>query len=369
MNYPGRFSFPKTLELEMMTPHWKPRQEVSLQPSLSALRIGILGTAGIGANFVRGVSPSQKIKVSAVASRDQARAERFAQDHGITRFFGSYDELLADSEIDAVYNPLPNSLHAHWSIRALEAGKHVLCEKPLATTSEDARAMFRVAEQTGLQLVEGYPYRSQPLTRKLRQILAAGEIGRVELIQASFGFPMTDASNIRLSPTLGGGALWDAGCYPISLVRMIAGECPIRVHAAATWISAQVDKTVVALFEFASGLFAQVSCSFGTAVHRHALIAGSAGIIETTYWNNPPMGRPATLQLRRGTNWEAGFGYESVEAPAVNGFLAEAESFFDLVTQGSSCWTGATKAESIDIARMIEAIKHSSQTGHAEAVH
>jgi xylose dehydrogenase (NAD/NADP) len=339
-----------------------------LNPSISPLRIGVLGTARIGATFVRGASASHKLTVAAVASRDGSRAQRFAQDHGIPRFFGSYDELLADSEIDAVYNPLPNSLHAHWSIRALEAGKHVLCEKPLATTSEDARTMFRVAEQTGLQLVEGYPYRSQPLTRKLSQILAAGEIGRVELIQASFGFPMTDASNVRLNPTLGGGALWDAGCYPISLVRMIAGECPVRAHAAATWVSAQIDKTVVAMFEFATGLLAQVSCSFGTALHRHALIAGSAGIIETAYSNNPPMDRPATMQLRRGTTWEAGFGYESVEAPAANGFLAEAESFCDLITQGSSFWSGATKTESIDIVRMIEAVKRSSHSGHAEAL-
>lgn len=332
-------------------------------PMVAPIRIGILGTASIAAKFVRGVSSSKKLQVSTIASRDISKAKHFAQEHRIGKAFGSYEELLADPEIDAIYNPLPNTLHAEWSIRALEAGKHVLCEKPLATTHEEAQAMFDAAEKAGRHLVEAYHYWSQPLTQKMRQILAAGEIGRVELIQASFGFSMTGVANIRLDDALGGGALWDAGCYPISLVRMVAGALPIRTHAAATWIKPKLERTATAIFEFESGLLAQIACSFGTAVHRHALIAGSGGLIETMYWNNPPIDRPAALRLRRGITWEVGHEYEAIEAPAMNGFLAEAESFCDLLTLGPRGWNGATKEESLDIARMIDAVKRCSQSG------
>ena len=329
-----------------------------------ALRIGILSTAKIAGEFMRGVKSSQKIDVTAVARRDAARGKQFARDHGIATVLCSYEALLADPSIEAIYNPLPNSLHAAWSIRALEAGKHVLCEKPLAMSAAEAREMFKVAARHGRHLVEAYPYRAQPLTRQLRRMLAAGAIGSVQSIQANFGFQMSDTRNIRLDAALGGGALMDAGCYPVSLIRMIAGESPTRVFAAARWVSAGVDQSIAATFEFDKGLLAQMSCSFGTAVHRHAFIVGSTGVIETNYQNTPPPGRPARLQIKRGIAWDVEF--EAIEAPAINGFLAEAESFSDLVRLGPSHWSGATEEESIDIARMIDAIKRSARTGTVE---
>jgi xylose dehydrogenase (NAD/NADP) len=181
--------------------------------ALSSLRIGILGTAKIARQFVQGVRCSNKVTVIVVASRERSRAQRFAEELGLSRFSASYEDLLADPEVDAIYNPLPNSLHTEWSIRAARAGKHILCEKPLAATADEARDMIREARQAGVYLMEAYPYRSQPLITKLQEILAAGEIGSVRLIRADFGFHMSDERNIRLDPSLKGGPL---GCGMLS---------------------------------------------------------------------------------------------------------------------------------------------------------
>ena len=246
---------------------------------------------------------------------------------------------------------------------AIAAGKHVLCEKPLATSPGDVRAMFDAATQRGVRLVEGYPYRAQPQTLKMRELLAAKSIGRVRFIQASIGFPMSDPSNIRLNPALAGGALMDAGCYPVSLVRMIAGERPIRVQAVADRAESGVDRTLVASLEHGDGLLAQISCSFATARHRHAFIAGDAGSIGTTYLNDTSAAFPANLEVRRGPGWEA--PRETIENSTTDGFLAEAESFCDLVTHGWDRWTGVTPDESIDIALTLEAISASARCGGA----
>jgi D-xylose 1-dehydrogenase (NADP+, D-xylono-1,5-lactone-forming) len=255
--------------------------------------------------------------------------------------------------------PLPNNLHAMWSIRAVEAGKHVLCEKPLAASAADARAMFDAAKRSGVYLVEGYPYRAQPQTVKLRQLLGDGAIGRPMIVQASFGFPLADAANIRMSPELAGGALMDAGSYPVSLVRTVAGAAPRRVSAMSQWGPSGVDLSTLATMEFADGLLAQISCTFATARHRHAFIAGDAGSIATTYYNDTSAAFPPLLEVRRGTGWDA--SREVVETAATSGFLAEAESFHDLVRFGWSHWTGATPDESIDIARTLEALSASAR--------
>lgn len=324
------------------------------------LRLGILSTANIGRSFVKGVQPSATVKVVAVASRDAAKAKRFAAEVGIPGIHDSYDALLADPEIDAVYNPLPNSLHAEWSIRAVEAGKHVLCEKPLAASASEARVMFEAAKRNGVHLVEGYPYRAQPQTLKLRELLDEGAVGRVQLIQASFGFTLKDGANIRLDPSLAGGALMDAGSYPVSLARMVAKEGPSRVSALAKWTDSGVDRTLVATIEFPSGLLAQISCSFDTAVHRRALIAGTEGILQTTFYNNPSPAAPPILHLQRGKGWDA--SVETLEVSTTNGFLGEAESFERLVRLGPEHWTGATPGESLDIMLTLEALLRSARS-------
>ncbi|BBK34419.1 putative dehydrogenase [Stella humosa] len=330
------------------------------------LQLGILGAANIARAFTSGVAPSADVAIAAVASRDPAKAEAFARECGIPRFHGSYEAMLADPDIEAIYNPLPNSLHAEWSIRAVEAGKHVLCEKPLAMTAAEARAMFDAARRHGRHLVEAYPYRAQAQTLKMRELLAAGAIGRVELVRSSFGIPFSDPTNIRLKPEVGGGALLDAGSYAVSLALLAVGERPERVSATSRWSATGVDLSTVATLEFPGGALGLVSCSFATAYHRQALISGAAGTIETTYLNHPPMGGPPVLSVKRGTT--AAAVAEIVEVAPGNGFLAEAESFVRLLRQGREHWTGATPEESIDIALTLDAIGESARSGAAVRV-
>jgi predicted dehydrogenase len=279
--------------------------------------------------------------------------------------------MLADREIDAVYNPLPNSLHAEWSIAAARAGKHVLCEKPLAASAEEARAMFAAARTYGVHLVEAYPYLAQPQTLKMRELLMDRAIGEVRLIQASFGFTLTDRGNIRLNPRLAGGSLMDVGVYPVSLIRIIAGQRAARVQAAARWTDggeagSGVDNAMAATLSFDSGLFAQLTCSFGSALHRQALIVGAAGVIQTTYRNHTSAEQPGVLSLRTGSGPQAVDGI--IETPPINGFLAEAESFERMVREGATHWIGATPEESVDIMATLEALLRSARSGAAELV-
>jgi xylose dehydrogenase (NAD/NADP) len=257
-------------------------------------------------------------------------------------------------------------MHAEWSIRACEAGKHVLCEKPLCATAAEARAMFEAARRNGVHLVEGYPYRAQPQTLKLLEIVDSGAIGKLQLIQASFGFTLAAGPNIRTDPNLAGGALMDVGAYPVSLVQMVARERPARVHAVAHW-SGGVDHALAATMEFESGLLAQISCSFSTSVHRQALIAGTGGVIQTPFLNHPPMDRPAELLLKRGV--AANQEFERIPSVAMNGFLAEAESFAALVQGVSVQWHGPSPEESVDIAATLEAILQSARSGKPATLH
>ena len=335
-------------------------------PPSGPLRLGVLGAARIARLFVAAVKPSTKVSVTAVASRDADRATAFAREVGVERVHASYDALLADPDVDAVYVPLANSLHARWSIRAAEAGKHVLCEKPLATTAGEARAMFEAAQRGGVYLVEAYPYRAQPQTLKLRELLGQQAIGKLKTVHAAFGFPLADATNVRMDPGLAGGAIMDAGSYPVSIVRMIAGAAPNRVHASSRWAPSGVDRTTVATLEFADGLLAQVACSFDTARHRHAIIIGDAGSITTTYFNDTSPDLPPLLHVKRGAGWDA--KQEVIETPMASGFFAEAEAFHDLVRSGWATWPGTTSAESMDIAATLEAMAVSARSGAAVVV-
>lgn len=335
-------------------------------PAIKPLRIGVIGTAAIARAFIAAVAPSDRIKVAAVASRDSAKAEAYAREVGIPRAFGSYEALLADRDIDAVYNPLPNSLHAEWSIKAAAAGKHILCEKPLATSGAEARAMFDAARKHGVQLVEAYPYLAQAQTQKALELVRSGTIGRLHLVRTSFAVPFSDATNIRLKPDLAGGSLMDAGSYALSFLRVIAGERPSRVHAFARWADTGVDRTLAATIDFPSGLIGQISSSFATGYYRTAHMAGEGGTIETTFLNHPPIGGPPRVLLRRGTT--AATQTETIDVEGGNGFLAEANSFARMLTDGSSHWTGATQAESIDIAATLAALLASARTGKTTEV-
>lgn len=330
--------------------------------AVSPVRFGILGAANIARKFTSGVAGSALLQVEAVASRDAAKAAAFAAECGIPRTHASYEALLADPAIEAVYIPLPNSLHAEWIMRTLAAGKHVLCEKPFTLTGAEARAAYAAARAAGLHLAEAYPYMSQPQTLRMRALLAEGAIGRVQIATAAFGFciatpegePLVDPANIRLDPAVGGGALLDAGTYAMSLLRIAVGEAPSRVRATGRFTKAGVDQTVAATLEFPSGAIGQLTTSLATAAHRHAIIIGERGVIETGYGNHGPADGHLPLRIQRGAPGTTPFDTETL--PAGDGFLAEAESFARLLRQGPGQWNGASEAESIDTVRALAAI-------------
>ncbi|MES1200486.1 MAG: Gfo/Idh/MocA family oxidoreductase [Pseudomonadota bacterium] len=321
------------------------------------LRIGILGSARIARSFCDGVRGSDKVTVAAIASRQQETAEAFARDMGIAKAYPSYEALLADDTIDAIYNPLPHGLHRLWSVRAAEAGKHVLCEKPFGMDASDVVAILDAAKRHSVHIVEAYPYLAQPQTQKLRELVRAGALGRVRLIIATFGFNLVNPGDIRLDPALGAGALYDVGCYALSLTRVLTGEKPARVAAAADFYEAGGDRSLAATLEHASGPLGQISCSFATQHTRYALVIGEDATVETNFWNHTNPKFPARLRIKRGG---APQEWETLTLPETNGFRAEAESFADLIAGG--VWTGATAQESLDIAQTIDAVRKAAET-------
>ena len=325
------------------------------------LRLGVIGAANIARLFISALRGSTKVEVCAVASRDAEKAAAFAKQNNIEQSFGSYEAMLADPTIEAVYNPLPNNLHAEWTIKAANAGKHVICEKPFAANSAETKAMFDAAAVNNVYVVEAYPYRAQPQTIKLAELLREGVIGKVQLVQASFGFPLPVNGNIRWDLSLAGGALMDAGSYPVSLVRMIAGERPLRVHAMARFADSGVDRSLIGSIDFPGGVLAQISCSFGTARHRHATIIGDAGSIETTFYNDTSDKLPAQIVIKRSIALDA--PREIIELAPALGFCVQGEAFYDLVRNGWASWPGATPAETTDIMLTIDALAASARNG------
>jgi predicted dehydrogenase len=343
------------------------------------LRLGILGCANIARQFVTHVAPSTAVRVAAVASRDASKAAAFAAGFGIARHHASYEALLDDEGVDAVYIPLPNSLHAPWAIAAARCGKHVLCEKPLALGAAEARAMFAAARASGVFLLESYPWWFQPQTAALIDLLR--DVGEVRTMQATFTFTMSNPTgNIRMNPELGGGALLDAGSYPVSLVRLAMSEAPQRVQASSTWApplaghqraaSAQgpsgVDLATAATLHFHGGRTAQIACAMNAAMVRHALIVGERGVIETDFHNHTGSGPhgtflPSRLRVRRGT--QATIAFEDVTSPTGSGFRFAAEAFAKVVAERDAAAIERAATASIDIAATLEAIARSARQG------
>lgn len=244
------------------------------------LRIGILGAARIAPMaLIRPARAVRDVSVTSVAARDPTRAQAFAAKHGIPRVHPSYEALLADPAIDAVYNPLPNSLHCEWSIRALQAGKHVLCEKPIASNAAEAERMADVAQQTGRVLVEAFHWRYHPLAARMRAIIDAGEIGTVRHIETHFCIPLIRPGDIRYRLELAGGATMDVGCYAISILRFLAAAEPEVVRAAARLSSPGVDRYMEADFCFPDGRRGRMTCALLSAVliRARAVVRGDRG--------------------------------------------------------------------------------------------
>ena len=334
----------------------------------SPLRMGILGCANIAKQFARDVADSPLVSIQAVSSRDFSKAQHFAQSFGVARAYGSYEALLADTSLDAIYIPLPNSLHAEWAIRAMQAGKHVLCEKPLALNLAEVTRMFEVARQHGVMLLESYPYWFQPQTRDLLACLSHEKIGTVRSMQASFGFTVGNVdTNIRMKPDLGGGALLDAGSYPLSLIRLVMGCAPTHVMAHANWADTGVDISMMATLFYADGRSAQMSCAMNTANHRRATIVGSHGTVETEYLNHTSDSHthawgylPSQLRVRQGIANRIAF--EEIQSATGSGFRFAAEAFARVVHEGDMAAIERAATASHDIAATIEAIQTSAKT-------
>ncbi len=252
----------------------------------NVVRIGLLGAARIApAALIYPARRIPEVSVVALAARDPARARAFAKKHGIARVHETYDALIDDAEMDAVYNPLPNSLHAVWSIRALKAGKHVLCEKPVASNAEEAVQMASVAEETGLVLAEAFHYRYHPLAARIKEIVDSGELGTVRHYEAHFCIPLVLPGNIRYRYDLAGGATMDLGCYTINLIRYLAGAEPEVVCARARRSSPQVDRCMSAELRFSDGRTGRIFCSLFSSVllRASASVRGDGG--ELRVWN------------------------------------------------------------------------------------
>ncbi|WP_321886483.1 Gfo/Idh/MocA family protein [Paraburkholderia bannensis] len=336
------------------------------------VKFGILGCANIARQFIRDIKDSPVAVVDAVASRNGDNARSFAAETGVERSFASYERMLEDPGIEAIYLPLPNSMHAEWAIKAANAGKHVMCEKPLAVSRSEAEKMFEAADCNGTVLLEAYPYWFQPQIQVLRDLIAMGTIGTVRSVSASFGFQVGNPdTNIRLKPELGGGALLDAGSYTISFIRLIMGCAPSRITARSLMTEAGVDISTMALFEYADGRRAQISCAMDGANHRHATVVGSDGSIYTEYLNHTSdaVGAdargylPSRMMIRRGIAQTIPF--ENVESPSGSGFRFAVETFAGLLRGSISREIiGEARRASLDIAETLDAVRTSASLGN-----
>jgi len=251
----------------------------SSQPHSAILKWGILGTARINRSIIPALNLSSRNKLVAIASRSKQRADAHALEWGISASYGSYEGLLAEPGIDVVYIPLPNSLHCEWVIKAAQAGKHVLCEKPLALSNEEVNEMTNASIKAGVVLTEAFMYRHHPQTLKVKELIEAGAIGEVLLVRGSFSFPLSRKMDVRLKPELGGGSLWDIGCYPVSYARYILGSEPITVFGWRLLGKTGIDISFTGHMEFPGNAFAQFDCSFIMPVRTNLEIVGREGII------------------------------------------------------------------------------------------
>lgn len=252
------------------------------------VRIGLLGTARIAKMaLLTSARKCPLAKVIAVASRSEGKARRYARANEIPRWYAGYQALIDDPDVEVIYNPLPNSLHAEWSIRALQAGKHVLCEKPIASNTEEARAMQAAAVQSGRQLIEAFHYRYHPLAARMKEIVASGELGTVRHLEAQFCVFIPGRNDIRFSYATGGGALMDVGCYAINACRFLTGTEPTVKSASARLIQPQVDHWISTELEFPGGVTASVTASLRSQIWNWRAFVKVTGETGTMTVLNP----------------------------------------------------------------------------------
>jgi xylose dehydrogenase (NAD/NADP) len=320
---------------------------------------GLLSTARINRAIIKGMELSERGEILGVASRDEAKARAYADEKGIPRAYGSYEAMLADPDIQIVYNSLPNSLHAEWTLKALQAGKHVLCEKPFAQTLVDVDAVFAAAHAAGRVVAEAFMYRPHPKVIKLKELVAGGAIGPVRLLRASFSFFLTDPANVRLNAELGGGSLWDVGCYPVSLARYLLGA-PERVTAWQRLSASGVDQTLVGTLHYGNDCIAQIDSSFEMPYRGFAEVVGETGVIT---FNQPfHADQPASvLTLRQGDDTQV------IELANPERYWLEIEDLHDAILTGEPplITPAETRGHIETILQLYEAARTSHSVGAA----
>lgn len=280
---------------------------------------GILGCARIARRgLIPGIQASQTGRLAAIASRDPVKAQAWAAEFGIPRAYGHYDELLADPEIQAVYIPLPNELHKPWTLQAAAAGKHVLCDKPLALSAVDAEEMVAGCRRCGVQLMEGFMWRHHPRTRQVLELIRSNAIGSVRLVRCSFSFSV-DPADWRLDPARGGGALWDLGCYGVNTCRLIGGGEPQSASAFAHWSPGGVDMSLAATLRFAGDVLGQIDCSFEEPYRCSFEVVGTTGMLQVPAAYLP--GDSPQIVLQRGDQ------VETIDVPAADQYADMADHF------------------------------------------
>ena len=292
------------------------------------LRWGILGTARINRRVIPAVRLARRSELVSIASRDQARADAYAREWSIPRAVAGYQALLDDPGIDAVYIPLPNTDHVPWTLAAIAAGKHVLCEKPLALAPHDVDRIAVAASRAGIVVEEGFMYRHEPMTARVQSLINDGAVGKVRAIVSGFTFALDPGANIRLDPSLGGGSLWDVGSYPITYTQLITGHEPKMVFGSAHWHSSSVDEEFTGLLRFDEGVTANIYAGFRVPYRTWLEILGHDGALTVPNPFRP--GPLETLELERNSK---------VEHIAVAGspeiFVREIEDFEARVLDGA----------------------------------
>ncbi|MCL4401192.1 MAG: Gfo/Idh/MocA family oxidoreductase [Acidobacteria bacterium] len=294
---------------------------------------GILGAAKINGKVVPAMQRGAWPEVVAIASRDVEKARHAAADLGIPRAYGSYEELLADPEIEAVYIPLPNHLHVPWAIRAAEAGKHVLCEKPVALSVAECRMLIEARDRTGVKIGEAFMVRTHPQWLRARDLVRDGEIGALRAVMAAFSYFNTDPANIRNVPEAGGGGLMDIGCYAIQISRLLFGEEPVRaVGLMEHDPDMHVDRLTSAVLDFPSG-HAVFTCSTQMVAYQRVQILGTAGRIEVEIPFNAPPDRPCRIFIDNGADVFGG-GIRVEELAACDQYTIQGDAF-SMAVRGS----------------------------------
>lgn len=315
------------------------------------VRWGILSTAHINRLVIPPAHASEKVDLIAVASRDQARADAYAQEWGIERSYGTYEALLADPDVEAVYISLPNSLHCPWSIQALEAGKHVLCEKPLSRRAADVEEAFAVAERSGRILMEAFMYRHNPQTRELTKLVEDGAIGNLGLVRAAFSFTMPDPENVRMRPDVDGGGLMDVGCYCVSGCRLLAGE-PEHVHGEQVIGPTGVDVVFTATMRFAGDVVGEFDCGLALPDRDELEVMGNEGSL---FLDDPWHARQPVLELRRDGD------VERIELEPADSYRLELENLSDAIRGRTEPLLG--RDDAVAQAHVIEALYRAAGTG------